>query len=171
MKRRIAALLLAAAAAGGASPAAAEVLLFEGVLGIEQATSPCSILPYVEQGNLYRAAYRGVSNGSSADFTKLMIVPMGQGLTDILISSFKLANGGLNATYQRVDAMQTSSTRSLSLNFTQYTAQMRLAQQTPGDTDGADFVVLKIQVRKFGNVAGCTVNFRGILTDKSTPLL
>jgi hypothetical protein len=168
VKRSIAALSIAISLSG-ISPVSADTI-FKGVVGIESAASACGILPYVEQGNLFRIVLRPANVGTNPSVTDLIIDPMAKTFTDLIISSFKL-NGSLNGTYQDVDVAQTTSNAQFSLNFEKYVAKIMMAEPASGLVDGADYVMLKLKIRRFGNVAHCTITLRGVMSDKATPLL
>jgi hypothetical protein len=169
VKRSIAALSIAISLSGIMTPVSADPI-FKGVVGIESATSACGILPYVEQGNLFRIVLRPANVGTNPSVTDLIIDPMAKTFTDLIISSFKL-NGSLNSTYQDVDVAQTTSNDQFSLNFETFGAKILMAEPASGIVDAADYVMLKLKIRRFGNVAHCTVTLRGVMTDKATPLL
>jgi hypothetical protein len=163
MRKQIGALGLAVVFANVPAPASAAAVLFNGVLAIRSTTSACGILPYLEQGGLFRAVYRPAGVANNGLSTSLILVPMLQEMNDLLVTSYRLSNDSLNANFKQVDVGQTTSTRQLSLNFTQYSAQMRIAHQAPGDVDGADYLSLTLQIRKFGGVIGCSVTLRGFV--------
>jgi hypothetical protein len=171
MRRTVATLLGAIGMSGVMTPASAAAVLFTGVTVVESASSACGILPYVEQGALFRTVYRPAGAGTNGQSTSLIMVPATANFTDLVITSFTLVNASLDASFREVDVVQITSTKRLSLNFEEFVASMRLLQQTPGDVDGADFLALRLQVRTFGNVANCTVTLRGILSGKATPKL
>ena len=169
VKRSLAALPIAICLSGTTTPVSADPI-FKGVVGIESASSACGILPYVEQGNLFRIVLRPANVGTNPSVTDLIIDPMAKTFTDLIISSFKL-NGSLNDSYQDVDVAQTTSNEQFSLNFETFSAKIQMPEPAAGIVDAADYVLLKLKVRRFGNVAHCTVTLRGIISEKATPLL
>ncbi len=152
----------------GALPAAAEAIQFRGEMGVASASTACGILPYIEQGNLFRAVYKPAglgSNGPSSALSLQITFP------DILVSSFTLADGKFGPATQSVAAVQVEPSPEGSYEVENYTAQLRVPEQNPATlTDATKLVALRMQIQQFGNVAGCTVTFRSVLSRCVSPV-
>jgi hypothetical protein len=176
MRRLTTATLVAAGLAAMTTCASAATYDLQGTIGVETATAACGILPYVEQGNLFKVLYRPAGLGDNGNSTALLVSTGDingdsiDGIIAILVG-FMIEPGSLTATYQTARASEVKPTEALALNFTRYSVAMRLVEQTPPIlTRNTKLVTMRLQIRKFGNVSQCTVTFRGLLRlGKSTP--
>ena len=163
MTRRFTALLMSTVCGGFSMPASAGVVLFKGMLGLYAANPGCNILPYIEQGGLFKATYLPAGVGDNGPSTVLMLMPTAVTLNDLFVSSYTMTNGSVSGVFKQVAASQTVSNGRLVLSFRQYSAQMRMLQQSPTSLDGAKFIDMKLQIRGFGGVATCTVSLHGFV--------
>jgi hypothetical protein len=165
MSRLIAALLAALGLAWIPTTASAAKVLFKGSIGVEAMTSACSVLPYLEQGNLYKAAYMPADLGTNGSSASLMVMQdiLVSSLKELLVTSF-MTSDPFGPTYQPATTGTVTSTAVLSLNFEKYKTDLRLLEQEPANlSEDTNFVTMRLQIRNFGNVRGCSVTLNALL--------
>ncbi|MCB1377045.1 MAG: hypothetical protein KDK89_01545 [Alphaproteobacteria bacterium] len=160
MKRTLLSLLAAAGITATASGALAAPVKFSGTMIVEQTTSACGILPYIEQGTLFHVSVRPANLGTNGPSTGVVLTS-GFKVTfeDVIISSFKLATGYLDSTFKSMTATHAHIVEDLTLTIEhEFLARMRLVSQRPATlTDTTPFVTMRLQIQKFANVPSCTV--------------